>query len=336
MTDQNRVIDLHNHVSTPACEGLLDGPAPPWLDPFTLYSGQETKSYNARHFGQLVEKLTDPERRLADMDRMGVDIQALSVAPPQFYYWTDPALGRRLARMQNEHLADLVAGRPDRFVGLGTVPLQDVDAAIAELEHCVTQLDMRGVEICTNVNGLDLDAPRFRPFFAKAEELDVVVLLHPHGFTGGERLTDYYLINVIGNPLDTTIAATRMISSGLLEALPTLKLCFVHGGGYLPFYASRMDHSWRERPEGSHHITKRPPSSYLRQTYVDCLVYDEDHLAFLVQQMGSDHVVVGTDYPYDMGDPGAAALVEGSHALTDAAKTAILGANAERLLKIDD
>ncbi len=336
MTQRNRVIDLHNHVSTPACEALLDGPPPPWLDPFTLYSGEETKSYNARHFGELADKLTDPGRRLADMDRMGVDIQALSVAPPQFYYWTDPALGRRLARLQNDHLAELVAGRPDRFVGLGTVPLQDVEAAISELEYCVTQLDLRGVEICTNVNGLDLDGARFRPFFAKAAELDVVVLLHPHGFSSGERLTDYYLINVVGNPLDTTIAATRMISGGLLEALPTVKLCFVHGGGYLPFYASRMDHSWRERPEGSQHITERPPSSYLRQVYVDCLVYDEAHLAFLVQQMGSGQVVIGTDYPYDMGDPTAAALVDGMTSLPDAERAAILGGTAARLLKIAD
>lgn len=335
MMQPTRVIDLHNHVSTPACEALLDGPPPAWLDPFTLYSGAETKSYNAEQFGQLAEKLTNPDRRLADMDRMGVDLQALSVAPPQFYYWTDPALGRRLARMQNEHLADLVDGRPDRFIGLGTVPLQDVDAAIDELEHCVTQLDMRGVEICTNVNGLDLDGARYRPFFAKAAELDVVVLLHPHGFTGGERLTDYYLINVVGNPLDTTVAATRLISSGLLEALPALKLCFVHGGGYLPFYASRMDHSWRERPEGRHHITERAPSSYLRQTYVDSLVYDGVHLAFLVQQMGSDRVVIGTDYPYDMGDPGTVALVADSASLSEEDKAAILGGNAARLLKID-
>lgn len=334
MTDTTLVVDLHNHVSTPACEALLDGSPPPGLDPFTSYSGAETAAYNARHFGELVEKLTDPTRRLADMDSMGVDVQALSVAPPQFYYWTDPAVGRRLARMQNEHLAELVAGRPDRFVGLGTVPLQDVEAAVSELDHCVTQLDMRGVEICTSVNGLDLDDPRFRPFFARAAELDVVVLLHPHGFTGGARLADYYLINVVGNPLDTTIAATRLISGGLLEALPTLKLCFVHGGGYLPFYASRMDHSWHERPEGRHRIPERPPSSYLHQVYVDCLVYDEAHLGFLIQQMGCEQVVVGTDYPYDMGDPAAVALVRGMSSLTNDDKRAILGGTAARLLKI--
>lgn len=328
------VIDLHNHVSTPACEALLDGPPPSWLDPFSRYSGQETLAYNARHFSGLLAQLTDPARRLADMDRMGVDVQALSVAPPQFYYWTDPGLGRRLARLQNEHLAELVAGHPDRFTGLGTVPMQDAEAAVAELDHCVTQLGLRGVEICSSVNGLDLDQPRFRPFFARAAELDVVVLLHPHGFSQGERLTDYYLTNVIGNPLDTTIAVTRLIHGGVLEELPALKLCLTHGGGYLPFYASRMDHAWRHRPEGRHAIPDRAPSSYLRQVYADCLVYDQAHLAFLAGQIGADHVVVGTDYPYDMGDAGAVALVEGMTGLPAEARAAMLGGTAARLLKL--
>lgn len=331
----SRVIDLHNHISTPACENLLDGSAPPWLDPFTRYSGAETAAYNAVAFSDLADRLTNPARRIEDMDRMGIDVQALSVAPPQFYYWTDPALGRRLARMQNEHVAEVVAERPDRFVGLGTVALQDVDSAMSELDHCVSQLRLRGVEICTNVNGLDLDDPRFRPFFARAAELDVVVLLHPHGFTSGDRLMDHYMINVVGNPLDTTVAATRLVHSGLLETLPALKLCLVHGGGYLPFYASRMDHSWRERPEGRHAIPDKLPSSYLKQMYVDSLVYDSAHLAFLVQQMGADHVVLGTDYPYDMGDVEAVRLVQGTDALTPADMAAILGGNAAALLKID-
>ena len=328
------VIDLHNHVTTPACLALLDGPAPLTLDPFIRYSGDETLAYNAGHFGGLVDQLTNPDRRLADMDRMGIDVQALSVAPPQFYYWTDPGLGRRLARLQNEHLAELVAGHPDRFVGLGTVPLQDAGAAVAELDHCVTQLGLRGVEICSSVNGLDLDQPRFRPFFARAAELDVVVLIHPHGFTQGERLTEYYLINVIGNPLDTTIAATRLIHGGVLEELPGLSLCLTHGGGYLPFYASRMDHAWRHRPEGRHAIPGRPPSSYLRQVYADGLVYDQAHLAFLVQQLGAGHVVLGTDYPYDMGDTGAVALVEKMTELTAGERAGILGGNAARLLNL--
>lgn len=327
------VIDLHSHVATPACQELVAGLASPRSDPFTFFSGEDTLAYNAAHFAALAGKLTDPAERLEDMERMGVDLQVLSVAPPQYYYWADPALGRKLARMQNEQLATLVSRHPDRFAGLGTVPLQDVDAAVAELDHAVTQLGLRGVEICTNVNGLDLDDRRFRPFFAAVAELDVVILLHPHGFTHGERLMDYYLTNVIGNPLESTIAVARLIHGGVLEELPTLRLCVVHGGGYLPFYASRMDHAWEHRPEGRRHIPEQPPSTYLRRIYVDCLVYDEAHLGFLVQQMGADRVVLGTDYPYDMGFYDPVGLI-GKTVLSAEDRGNILGGTAARLLRL--
>jgi aminocarboxymuconate-semialdehyde decarboxylase len=220
-------------------------------------------------------------------------------------------------------------------VGLATVPLQDVDAAVAELDRAVGQLGLRGVEICTNVNGLDLDDRRFRPFFARVAELGVVVLLHPHGFTDGRRLMDYYLTNVIGNPLESTIALARLIHGGVLEELPSLRMCVVHGGGFLPFYASRMDHAWRVRPEGRHHIPHRPPSSYLRRVFVDCLVYDPAHLAFLVAQMGAERVVVGTDYPFDMGDDDPVGLVEATPGLSDDERARILGVNAAGLLGLD-
>lgn len=327
------VIDIHAHVGTPACQDLVEGLLPRRLEPFSYFGGQETNEYNARHFSDILPKLTDPAVRLADMARSGIEVQALSVAPPQYYYWVDPVLGRRLARMQNEHLAELVSGHPDRFVGLATVPLQDVDAAVAELRHAITHLGFRGVEICTNVNGLDLDDPRFRPFFAAAAELDVLVLLHPHGFTQGERLTEYYLSNVVGNPLDSTLATTRIIYGGVLEQFGDLKLCVVHGGGYLPFYSSRMDHAYAQRPEGRHHIS-RPPSSYLRQVYVDCLVFDEAHLGFLVQQMGADHVLLGTDYPYDMGFYDPLSQIDKVPGLTDPQRALIRGETAARLLKL--
>lgn len=329
----NPAIDIHAHVATPACAELVEGLMAPELEPFSFYGGRETNEYNAAHFSELAPKLTRPEQRIADMDEMGIDIQAISVAPPQFYYWADLELGKKLARMQNENLAGMVNDHPDRFVGLATVPLQDPSAAVAELEYGVIELGMRGAEICTNVNGLDLDDPRYRPFFAKAEELDVLILLHPHGFTHGVRLMKYYLSNVIGNPLDSTVALTRIIHGGVLEEHPNLKLCFVHGGGYLPFYSSRMDHSYDARPEAGHHIS-RPPSSYLRQVYVDGLVYDAAHLAFLIQQMGADHVVLGTDYPYDMGFYDPLGPLETVTGLTTEQHALIRGGTAARLLKL--
>lgn len=329
----HRTVDIHAHVFTPACLELVQGLMAPQMEPFSYFGGAETNAYQVEHVRSIMPQLTDPAVRLADMDRMGIDVQALSVAPPQYYYWTDPALGRRLARMQNEHLAELVAGNPDRFVGLATVPMQDVSSAVAELEYAVRELGFRGAEINTNVAGLDLDDRRYRPFFAKAEELDVLVLLHPNGFTHGERLMKYYLTNVIGNPLDTTVALTRIIHGGVLEEHPGLKLCFVHGGGYLPFYSSRMDHAYVQRPEGRHHIP-RPPSDYLRQIYVDCLVFDEVHLEFLIRKMGADHVVVGTDYPFDMGYYDPLGQIDKVPGLGGEERALIRGGTAAWLLKL--
>jgi len=330
----NPTVDIHAHVFTPACQELVTGLMAPQYDPFSYWAGKETNEYQVGHTAEIFPKLTDPAVRITDMDAMGVDVQAISVAPPQYYYWTDVELGRRLARMQNENLASMVHDNPDRLVGLATVPMQNVSSAVKELEYCIRELGFRGVEINTNIFGLDLDDPRYRPFFAKAEELDIVVLLHPNGFTDGERLQRYYTTNVIGNPLDTTVAINRIIHGGVLEEHPALKLCLVHGGGFLPFYSSRIDHSYEAWPEGRHHIT-RPPSTYLKQVYVDSLVFDSVHLEFLIQQMGADHVVVGTDYPFDMGYYDPLGQLDGVAGLKNAAREAIRSATASRLLKLD-
>jgi aminocarboxymuconate-semialdehyde decarboxylase len=332
---RGRTVDVHAHVVTPACQELVAGLMEPEYDPLSYYSTAETNEYQAQHAAEIALMMTDPAVRIADMDKMGIDVQAISVAPPQFYYWTDVELGRRLARMQNENLASMVHAYPGRFVGLATVPLQDVSSAVAELEYCVRELDFRGAEINTNVFGLDLDEPRYRPFFAKAEELDVVVLVHPNGFSHGARLGKYYMMNVIGNPLETTIALNRIIHGGVLEEYPGLKLCFVHGGGYLPFYSARMDHAYGLRPEGRHHIT-RLPSEYLKQVYVDSMVFDSVHLEFLIQQMGAAHVVLGTDYPFDMGYYDPLGQLEGVRGLSDEDKELIRSRTASRLLNIED
>ncbi len=334
-TGRSRTVDLHAHVITPECQAQVAGLMEPEMDPFSYFGGEETNAYQVGHVRDIMDKATDVDVRLADMDAMGIDMQAISVAPAGYFYWTDPELGRELARIQNENLAKIVADHPDRFVALATVPLQDVRAAVEELERTVRDHNFRGVEINTNMMGLDLDDARFRPFFAKAEELDVLVMLHPNGFTGGERFRKYYLTNVIGNPLDTTVALSKLIHGGVLEQHPDLKLVAVHGGGYLPFYSSRMDHSYDLRPEGRHHIS-RPPSSYLKQVYFDCLVFDAPHLEFLVQQMGADHVVVGTDYPFDMGHYDPLDQIDGVTSLADDQREAIRGGTAARLLKLTD
>jgi aminocarboxymuconate-semialdehyde decarboxylase len=276
-------------------------------EPYERHAGAKSSAHNRSLGPTLRPKMTEPAERLADMDRMGVDIQVLSTFVSQFYYWTDGELGQAIARMQNESVADLAATNPERFAAIGTVPMQDSSRAVAELEYLVGSLGFRGVQMSGNIDGMDLDDPRFIPFFTRAEELGAVVQIHPNGWDS-VRLDDYYLINVIGNPLDSTVALTRLIFSGRLESLPGLKLSVVHGGGFTPFYSARMDHAWEVRPECREHI-EAPPSTYLRRVYFDTMVFSPDQLTTLVAFAGADHVMLGTDYPFDMGEADPVGLV---------------------------
>jgi aminocarboxymuconate-semialdehyde decarboxylase len=328
----NQVIDIHCHVMTPEAEDLTRPYFTPDKDPFFGFSGPASAAYNASHFSEIVPLLTDPELRLREMDRMGVDVQAISVAPPQYFYWAEPDLGAKAARVENDRLRGMVDDRPDRFVALGTVPLQDIELALEELER-VVEMGFPGLEICSSVNGLDFDDPRFLPFFEKVVEHDLLLVIHPNGFSHGERLAAYYLINTIGMPLDSTLFISRMIFGGVLERFPTLKICIVHGGGYIPFYPARFDHAWAAR-EDVREKTPNPPSSYLAKLYFDTMVFDPVDLGYLIQRWGADHVLLGTDYPYDMGERDPVGLVSKVEGLSEADRRLIVGANAARLLRL--
>jgi len=327
------VIDIHCHVSTPALDELVRPVFTPERDPFPYFSGPASTAYNDTHFTEIIPKLSVPDVRLRDMDAMGVDIQAISVAPPQYYYWTEPDLGRKLARLQNENIARIVAGHPDRFVGLGTVPLQDIDATLEELDAIAGEFGFPGIEICTSVNGADFDDPRFLPFFERVRDLDLTVVVHPNGFSDGQRLAAYYLINTIGMPLDSTIFLARTILGGVFERVRGLKVVVVHGGGYLPSYPARYDHAWRTRSD-ARNVTSEPPSTYLRQLFYDTVLFDPFDLSILIQRYGADHVLLGTDYPYDMGETDPVGLVCAVEGLNDDERRLILGGNAARLLRL--
>jgi len=328
-------IDIHCHVGSAAAEELAGDSYSPEKDPFFYYSGPASEAYNKEHFSEIVPKLTQPEERLRDMDAMGIDIQAISVAPPQYYYWAEPDLGVKLAQIQNDNLARIVAEHPDRFVGLGTVPLQDVDATLDELDRIAHDLRFRGIEICTNVNGDDFDDPRFLPFWERVRDLDLLVVVHPNGFTHGERLAAYYLINTVGMPLDSTVFLARLIFGGVLQRVPDLKVCVVHGGGYLPSYPSRYDHAWRARADVREFIPDHPPSHYLQRLYFDTMLYDANELGTLLARYGADHVLLGTDYPYDMGEVDPVRLICSVEGLSDHERAQILGGNAARLLRLE-
>jgi aminocarboxymuconate-semialdehyde decarboxylase len=254
--------------------------------------------------------------------------------PPNQCFYTVPLdISVQASRLVNDGLAEYVSRKPDRFVALGTVPLTHGGEAANELERCVKSLGMKGVEILTNVAGRELSEPDFAPFWQKAEELDALVVIHPNGFTDAKRFTRFYFNNVIGNPLETTIALHYLIFDGVLERHPKLKILAVHGGGYLPAYSGRIDHAWGARSD-SHGDLPQPPTSYLKKIYFDTVVFTPHQLAELVRQFGTDHIIMGTDYPFDMADfdpIGHVASVEGFDPSTIAA---IAGGNARKLLGV--
>lgn len=332
------IIDVHCHLMTPAARELIEQHYSPDTilanEPYDLYAGEASRVQNRSIGPTLLPKLAGTEQRVHDMDAMRVDVQVLASFVSQNYYWTDADLGLELARLQNERLAEAVAEHPDRFAAIGTLPMQHTATAVAELDRVVTTHGFKGVQICSNISGMDLDDPRFEPFWKRAEELGVVVLIHPSGFTEGRRLDDWFLTNTIGNPLDSTIALHRLIFSGRLAAHPDLKLLVVHGGGYTPFYSPRMDHAWEARPEARTHIDQ-PPSTYLKQVYFDSMVFAPRELGHLIDFAGVDHVMLGTDYPFDMGEDDPVGLTGAVEGLDADAVTAIRGGNAAKLFQVD-
>ena len=327
----HRVVDIHAHRECGPATEMMRAEAERVGRAGLSYGSELTKEVNRQQLTDLRPKMESLEERFADMDRMGVDVQAISISPYQMYYWAEPGIGLEVARLINDELAETVATHPDRLVGFGTVPLQDTAAAVAELERCVRNLGFPGLEIATNVNGEDLSAPRLDPFWAKVEELGAVAFVHSTGFTHPDRIMDHYLVNVIGHPLEGTLAASHLIFDGVMERYPGLKIVMAHGGGYLPAYAARMDHAYHARRDVREGLPN-PPTSYLRRFYFDTMVFDPDQLGFLIGKYGADHILLGTDYPYDMGEEDPLGLVGRVTGLSEQDTVAITGGNAARLL----
>ena len=333
---KSRVVDLHCHYLNPTVNAKTAHLDLGQYDPTTVFADSLTRETNVEQMKSRAPKLTGITERLVDMDRMGVDIQAVCPAPYQFFYWTEADYGAELTREVNDGIAKIAADRPDRFVGMGSVPLQDAELAIRELNYCVNNLGMRGIEICTNVNGKNLTDPSLKldKFFARAEELGVLIFLHPLGYTQADRLTHHYFNNVIGNPLESTVAVSHLIFDGVMERYSKLKFLVAHGGGFIAHYWARMDHAWRARPD-CRTVIKNPPSSYLEKFYFDTITFDPEMLKRLVDRFGADHVVLGTDYPYDMGDENPLGLIAQVQDLSSASRDLIQGGNAARLLNIE-
>jgi len=272
------------------------------------------------------------DERLKDMDAQGVDVQVLSIHTPFFGYHLDPAQGRQLAREVNDEIAGLTRQSPQRFAGLATLPVQDVTAAIDELERAVTVLGLKGAELDTNVNGEQWDEPKFRPFFKAAEAMGAVLFFHPqpqHNFLM-ERTPRDGLFNSLGVILDDAIVVAILISGGVLEACPDLRVCIAHGGGPACFAMGRLDRGWQSRPEARR--IPQPPSAYQRRLYYDSVTGSEEALRFLLDQVGADRVVLGSDWPFVPWHPSPVAWVQGLKSLSQEEKERILWRNLEALL----
>jgi aminocarboxymuconate-semialdehyde decarboxylase len=327
-------IDVHTHILPPRWDdwtSRFGGSRWPRLvgDPGTrcqLYLGE---TFN-RHLGT---ESFDPERRIADMDRLGVDRQVLSPPPPMFCYWADGAAAAEFCRMQNDNIAGVVSRHPQRFVGAGTLPLQAPDLAVKELERAVATLGFPCVEIGSNVEGRDLDDEALDPVWEAAAALDVALFVHPTApVLGHERFRRHNLMQALGFPLETALAMTRVIYGGVVERWPRLRWCFAHGGGAFTFTLARVDHGWDVTEEGRAAIP-RPPSEYVRGLYVDTLTHSPRALRFVLDTLGEHRVVLGSDYPFRMGaaDPIAAL---GPLALGSATRGRLLDQNARDFLNL--
>jgi len=330
-----RTIDIHCHCMVPEANAMV-------LKATGIAGGGETPNANA-HVNALTKsiqpqrgkidfpKLTDLETRLADMDRDGIDVQVISPYPGHFVYAAPPEVARDSCHMVNDHIAAMVAKHPDRLMGMGTVPLQDPDMALAELNRTVKDLGFRGVELCTNVRGVDLTRAGLEKFFARVEELGVMIFLHPFGTSLVGRMEDHYFPNTIGHPLDSALCVGHLVFDGYLERFPELKICIAHGGGYIPGYWGRFDHAFAHREDCRVTIRKKP-SEYLKKLYFDTVVFDERELKHLIDIWGADHIMLGTDYPFDMAEPDPVGLLGSIKGVSKVDMALVAGGNAARLL----
>jgi aminocarboxymuconate-semialdehyde decarboxylase len=331
---EHPVLDAHAHALIPAIEAAVAGqPGAEEARALGLRrDGAPSAAVTRQMVAERIPALTDPATRLADMDAAGVDVQLVSPSPGHYHYWADPGLAREVTQAAGEGIAALVARHPDRLLGLGLVPLQHPADCQAALEHAVTGCGLAGVEISSHAGQpgatVELSDERLDPFWARAAELGAIVFLHPFGCSLDERLDRFYLSNTVGQPVEHAVALSHLIFGGVLDRHPGLRVLAAHGGGYLPGYLGRSDHAWQVRPEARG--CAQPPSSYLRRIWFDSLVHDPAALRALVAAAGPGQVLLGSDYPFDMGvtDPVRRLLDAG---LDADATAAIAGGNAARL-----
>lgn len=324
-------IDLHAHIVFPETTKFSHKHVVSMATPKEVFSNPVLLRRTQKWREKVEQRFSSVKTRLRDMDKAGIDIQVLTPSLVHHYtYWADPEKSLKIEQSINERIAEIVHSKPDRFVGLGGVPLQHTAKAVGELERCVNDLGLRGVQISSSAGSRELGDHRLFPFWKKAEELGALIYIHPAGITDA-RYKKFDLWNSIGQPLEEAMAMAFLFYEGVLDRFPKLKICVAHGGGYLPFYTGRVDRNYRDKPHLRFNMSKSP-SQYLRHFYYDSCVYNIDMLEFLVKKVGAGRIVLGSDYPVGESDP--VGFVHKSRQISATDKENIIWRNAAGLLNI--
>ncbi|HEX5654043.1 MAG TPA: amidohydrolase family protein [Chitinophagaceae bacterium] len=303
-------IDIHTHI--------MPASMPNWTQKFGYGEFIHLEHRNCQAcmmkgdklFRVVEENCYQEDIRLREMDNTEVSIQVLSTIPVLFNYWANADDGYETSRFFNDHIAETAAKTPDRFIGIGTVPLQDIDYSVREMERCMKELNMPGLEIGSNINGKNLSDPLFFPFYEAAEQAGCALFVHPWEMMGEAQMQQYWLPWLVGMPAETSRAICSMIFGGVFEKFPRLRVAFAHGGGSFPFTLGRIEHGFEVRPDLVAVDNQKNPRDYLGHFWVDSLVHEKKAMEYLIDLFGDDKICLGSDYPFPLGEHYPGRLIE--------------------------